>query len=319
MRNRALERGWVGVTDSRTWRRFRSSSVAGRFMSGEAFKSMELRRRRFVARLELARSADLFSELETVCLFVGHTKSGGSLVGAMLDAHPDAVLGDEVDVLAHLDAGFSRRELFGVLVRNARREALKGRVTARRLGGYSLDLPGQWQGTHRRIVVLGESRAGPTTRRLDGANLERLRQLAAPARLRFIHVARNPLDPIAAMVLRSGRSLDSAVADYAAQAERVDALLGVLSPSEVRTIHYEQLIRDPRRVLSVLVAYLGLTAHPGHIDACVALVDADRPPERLKVEWPLHQLEAIRRIVEAYPFLAPYATEIRPRLQAVEP
>ena len=41
-------------------------------------------------------------EVERVCLFIGHPRSGHSLVGAMLDAHPDLCIAHELDMLAFL-------------------------------------------------------------------------------------------------------------------------------------------------------------------------------------------------------------------------
>ena len=107
-------------------------------------------------------------------------KSGTSLLGAMLDAHPDMIVADEVDALRHAEQGYTREGLFQLLERGARGEAEKGRVTARRLdGGYALAVPGGSQGRSARPLVVGDGRAGPTTQALadDPGRLGRFRQL----------------------------------------------------------------------------------------------------------------------------------------------
>ena len=48
----------------------------------------------------------LFVDVQTYCLFIGHGRSGHSILGALLDAHPNIILPDEVDVLKYLQAGF---------------------------------------------------------------------------------------------------------------------------------------------------------------------------------------------------------------------
>jgi hypothetical protein len=309
---RSLERAWVGILDSPQWRRLSAGPMGRRLMGGAAFRSLDRRRRRLLARVAARRQPDLASGAETVCLFIGHVKSGGSLIGAMIDAHPDALIADEVDALDHLAAGFTRQELLAVMAKGSRREAMKGRVTARRLQPYSLAIEDQWQGRHRQALVIGESRAGPTTRKL-GADPDRLEELvgfAAPARLRFIHVIRNPLDPIGAMVMRGGRSVEGAIADYAAQAERVALIVSMLKRDEVMAVHYETLLDRPAETVVSVFRFLGLEAEPGLVAACVGLIDPSRKPERQLVDWTPSQLDEVRSLAGRHPFLERYAAEI---------
>lgn len=307
--------------DSARWRGLRSTPALKRLVSGNAFRRLDTRRRRLLAGIEATRHPDLFAHIETVCLFIGHVKSGGTLLGAMIDAHPDAIIADEVDVLSHLEAGFGRRQLLQVLVRNSRREAMKGRVTARRLGGYSLAIPDQWQGRHRVVRVIGESRAGPTTRHLGERpdRLDELRAFAGPARLRFIHVVRNPLDPIAAMVRRGGRSVEEASADYARQAESVEQLRARLDPDEWLSVRYETMLADPVATVESVLEFLTLEPEAGYVAACAALVDPRRPWERQAIEWSAEELGAVRRIVESHEFLADYRHGIEVGARSMKP
>lgn len=308
-----LERIWAGFVSSPLIRALRRSMLARRAFGSASMERFEQRRRRWVARRAFRREPALFADLDTVCLFVGHVKSGGSLLGAMIDAHPDAILADEVDVLDRLAWGFEREELLHLLARNARREALKGRVTGRRLGGYSLAVPGQWQGRYRRVCVVGETRAGPTVRRLgeDLALLDRLRSFAQPAALRFIHVVRNPLDPIGAMVKRGGRSVEGATNDYDAQAGRLELLSSRLESHEVLRVRYEELVGEPDQTLSQVVTFLGLERDASHISACSTLVDPRRVGERHLVAWSPAQLDRVRGIAGSYPFLHTYRDAIQ--------
>jgi hypothetical protein len=310
--SRRLERVWVGLLDSSQWRRLSAGALGRRVLGGSTFRSLEVRRRRLLARLAARRQPDLAQDVETICLFIGHVKSGGSLLGAMIDAHPDALIADEVDALDHLAAGFSRAELLAVMAKGSRREAMKGRVTARRLQPYSLAIDDQWQGRHRRARVIGESRAGPTTRKLgaDPRRLDELVAFAAPARLRFIHVIRNPLDPVGAMVVRGGRTVDDAIADYSAQAERAERIASILDDEQVMAVHYETLIDHPAQTLTSVLRFLDLEPEPGLVGACVGLIDPTRRPERHLVEWTPSQLDEVRALAERHPFLERYATEI---------
>ena len=58
----------------------------------------------------------LYDQVKTYCMFVGHARSGGSITGALLDAHPNIVLADEMDVLNQVAAGFSRDQIYHMLI-----------------------------------------------------------------------------------------------------------------------------------------------------------------------------------------------------------
>ena len=74
-------------------------------------------------------------------------------------------LGRDQVALRYVDAGFNRRQIADILVRRSRRQAMAGRVTARRLTAYDFEVPGQWQGRYQTLRVMGDSKAGMSTRR----------------------------------------------------------------------------------------------------------------------------------------------------------
>ena len=78
-----------------------------------------------MSRYRNLRNPERFAATDVLCVFIGHVKSGGSLLGAMLDAHPDALVSDEVGVLKYLEAGFSREQIFHLIEKGSRREAVK--------------------------------------------------------------------------------------------------------------------------------------------------------------------------------------------------
>jgi hypothetical protein len=304
-----IERGWVGWLDSGAWRRLARSDAGRRLLGSRAFRRMDLARRHAVSSIRAARDTELATAVRTCCLFLGTTKSGGTLIGAMLDAHPRAVIADEADPLRYLEHGFRRDQIFHLLAKTAHREALKGRVTARRLEPYALAIPGHHQGVADRPLVIGDSRAGPTTRRL-GDDLDlvaRWRALLGDVDDRYIHVVRNPFDPIAAMVRRGHRTFTNAIDDYAAQCARVARLREHLTEARVLTVRYDNLIAHPSGQLSLICSFLGLDATEGYLADCASLIDPARMPERHTVAWPSEAIAAVESLTEAVPFLQGYA------------
>lgn len=283
---------------SPTARRLRRTKV-GRFAD-----AWLLRRRADAGLREQSLSLE---DVVTTCLFIGPVKSGGSLVGAMLDAHPDIVMGDEVDLARLVRARISGDAMLAEFARSARREAMKGRVTARRLGGYSLEIRGWSQGSSERPRVVGSSRPGPTTRYLadtPGA-LARVIDMFSDRRFVFLHVIRRPEDSIAAMVLRSGRDVVDAAADHARQCERLDWLRRQLGDS-VYSVRYESLLDDCPGTLQGVVEFLGADPNGSYLDACSDLIDAGRAPESTQVSWNTAAVDIVEETVHTYDFLAPY-------------
>src|SRR5258705_7348224 len=92
---------------------------------------------------------DLFTGIRTYCMFLGYPRSGHSLVGSLLDAHPDVIIAHELDVLKYVHAGFSRDQIFYLLLENSKRLAARGRGYS----GYSYQVPRHWQGRVARLPL----------------------------------------------------------------------------------------------------------------------------------------------------------------------
>ncbi|MCA1614387.1 MAG: sulfotransferase, partial [Acidobacteria bacterium] len=134
-----------------------------------------------------------FSALRAYCMFVGYPRSGHSLVGSLLDAHPDVVIAHELDALKYVRARFRREQLFHLLLDKSEEFTARGR----QWNGYSYEVPGQWQGRRRSLRVIGDKKGGGSTMRLgaDPRLLARLRRtVGVPVKL--VHVVRNPFDNI---------------------------------------------------------------------------------------------------------------------------
>ena len=61
------------------------SDAGRRLLRSRAFRSADLARRHVTSAARAARDPALFTSVQSCCLFLGTVKSGGSLIGAMLD------------------------------------------------------------------------------------------------------------------------------------------------------------------------------------------------------------------------------------------
>jgi hypothetical protein len=251
------------------------------------------------------RERGLFDDVETYCMFVGYPRSGHTLVGSLLDAHPEAIIGHGVDALRYLIFGFGRLQLFHLLLENSRVSAQAGRRTPH----YDYIVPNQWQGRYRMLRVIGDKRGGLSTRYMGGnpALVAKLRRTVG-VKVRYLHVVRNPYDNIATMSKkRPDRSLPKAVTDYFGLCKRITTIKQHVPEADMLDTWHEQLIAEPRECLTAYCRHLGLDAPPDYLTDCASILYKSPHQSRHAIEWPPGMLDDIARQMEAYPFLKGYA------------
>jgi hypothetical protein len=282
--------------------------------NSRSFEMLDLARRYVLSRYHTTRNRSRYRRVRTVCLEIGHMKSGGTMLGALLDAHPRVAFADETDAVRYFAAGFRREQICYLLEKGARREAMKGRVTARRLEPYSFEVPGQWQGKTVSLDVVGDSKAGITTQQLgaDPDLVSRIRDQLDGTDLKFFHVVRNPFDPISVMMMRGKRTFNGAVERYFANCAVLSDLHTHLPSDSVHLVRYEDMVDDPEGQLRAACDFLGVEASREYLAACGAII-VERPPERTRVEWNESQIARVSAEIAKYPFLGGYAFE-NPRL-----
>ncbi|MGH2382323.1 MAG: sulfotransferase [Candidatus Limnocylindria bacterium] len=250
--------------------------------------------------------------VRTFCVFLGHARSGHSIVGALLDAHPQIVISDELDALRYVDIGFSARQVLYLSMAVARRQAQNERRKAGQGGTvYSYHVPGQWQGRHEDLRVVGDSQAGWSVQRLarDPSLLGRLRRRVGRLDLRFIHVSRNPYDNISTMMLRGGRTFESAFERYFANCEALVVLGERIGPEHLLRLRHEDVILDPRSSLTRACTFLGVDAPEDYLDACASILYAAPSRSREKVTWTAERRALVQARIGEFDFLEGYDFE----------
>jgi hypothetical protein len=258
---------------------------------------------------ETQQSAVTYADLQAFCLFIGYPKSGHSLVGALLDAHPEVVIAKAMNPLALIAVdGRPRDEVFGELLESSREEAARGRKQNK----YRYGVEGQWQGKARTLRVLGDKFSDRTTKRI-AKNPEALeafgREVGLP--LRLIHVVRNPFDMVARIAKQkikegSGEERRAQATDYIARlAQTNDEVIAAGDPP-VLTVRQESVVDAPQDELARMCEFLGVEAEQEYLDACAAIVF--RSPHRTRdlVEWSDEQVAAVDAVIARHSFFAAY-------------
>jgi hypothetical protein len=258
--------------------------------------------------LDSVRIHRTFAHLESYCFFIGSSRSGSTLLGAILNAHPEIVISNELDALYLFKLGLPRNTIFSQILQGEKRFARRGY----RWTGYDYSVPGQHQGTFKRLRVIGDKKAGRSTRRL--LNRPRLLEIVrrdAGVPIRVIHVVRNPFDTIATKERRQNEDLSetgdlgSAIEGYRMHSKAVDQIRGRLNPDELFDVRYESFVDCLGPQLVDLCTFLGVDAPPGYVESCSSIVrSASRTRDR--VSWSDAERHDVEALIEAHPVLAGY-------------
>ena len=248
-----------------------------------------------------------FADLERYCLFIGYPHSGHSIIGAILNAHSEAVVSNELRDFRYLWEGAAREELFTAILEHDRQWTRDGSIGG---GGYSYAVPGQWQGRYSRLRVLGDKGGGKLSEVLlkkDPRLLEKMRSwIGLP--LRLVHITRNPYDTIGAMYAPLGRPLDNPQRDLDECIRRYFELAGVIHESikdmpkdELLILRHEDFIAHPRDCIGRLCRFLGLGCDDGYLEDCASIVYAGANKRRMEINWPRRAVAEVAAHIGRYP------------------
>lgn len=276
------------------------------------FRVNEIISRRFVKSLIYGFiKSNEFKQVRSYCMFIGYQRSGHSLIGALIDAHPNAAMGMEVDVLNLVRSGYGRNQIYYCLIRNAQifRERLNNVWT-----DYSYHVPGQYQGTYKQLYVIGDKKGGKSTLRLgdDVALYDHLKDLLK-CPVKVLHVIRHPMDNIATMVIRhiSENSMPSRSEikyriDYYFDKVAINDRLRKSGELDVLDVYHEDFVAEPEKELVNILEHIGLDPIPDYISACSAIIRKEPRLSRYDFKWPDDLACVVKERAAQYDFLGRY-------------
>ena len=279
------------------------------------------------------RPSPALDRVESLLQFVGFPRSGHSLVGALIDAHPDAVIAHELDAMGLFRAGLRWPQIARLIVRNADAFAREGKWW----NGYRYAVEGAPPpSAHPRVIgdKKGDWAARWCARTPD--LLERLAASGAP-RPRWLLVTRAPADNIATMTLRrggaydririaaaqggvaAGAALDAAqadgtlareaddemIADYRALCTAIAGMKAEVPAGNWLDVDYDAFARDPTATLERIARFAELDPDPDWLAASAKLVRAGGSRSRERLHWRDDQRRALEALERDFPFLRP--------------
>jgi len=249
-----------------------------------------------------------FTQLETFCMFLGYARSGTSLFGALLDAHPNVILAHELDVLKYVHAGFTKYQIFHLLRENSKAHAFRGRKAT----GYSYEIKDQWQGRYTTLRVIGDKKGGKSSLRLrENPELLQILRKTIELPLKIFHVVRNPYDNIATKyrrrLQRGPANLRHVIEQHFAQCQTVSDVKDKLSEEEYLEIYHELMIEDPAQCLQTVCEFLGIECPTDYAEQCSQIVFRAPRKTRNDIEWEPEDIEIVCEKMKPFSFLNGYS------------
>ena len=276
----------------------------------------------------------VIDRVKTFVFFFGHARSGHSIVGSLMDAHPHMVISHEFDVFTKLSEGAlvpNKSEIFNGLWRNTRRALSELRAKSTVGKGYTLFVDGLYQGRYiDHIDVIGDKKGDSTTYLLLtkpnewSSALNVLRSLNVT--LKVIHVIRNPYDNIATTLMyllykdEKFGYVKKLNKQYEFKSETITGWInGHFSYHraiekanktynlDVLQIHGKELILDPTGTLLKLCNYLGVTCSNNYLEICSNKIYKKESRTRHMIKWTDEQLNMIQQNIEKHSSLKGYS------------
>jgi len=248
------------------------------------------------------------------CQFLGWSRSGTTLLGSLLNAHPSVLIAQEADVAALVAAGADRARIMQVLLAREADFAARGREW----NGYDYTVAGPDEGTDRTpaLRVIGDKKAAGTVEieALYPGTLARVGDVMGLP-LRLLCVTRDPFDTIATLSRHLSTDTPAwfscrpdplhAATDWYLLLATVTQRLVDSPPAPVHVTSLERLALDPRGELIKTLGFLGVDDVPAdYLDRCAAIVRPQVRHTAESVEWPAEVQDRVERAIATLPLLA---------------
>jgi hypothetical protein len=234
-------------------------------------------------------------------LVVGNARSGTTIVGSLIDAHPRMICANESRASGVYWAGLSKYEIIGEIINNCEHNYTHQRPSSDYF--YRIETA---QKSLSDIDIIADKGWNPVLLLLHGDNrlLERLAR-TVDCEIALIHCIRNPFNVIATMHQRSGASLINRMRWYFMHCEAIQAIIEQ-AELNIHTIYHEELLNKPARVVEQLYGFLGHISPNGIMHRIKRVLFSSPHETRLPLDWPQYAVDEIRRRMRCFGFLSRY-------------
>ncbi|XP_064384169.1 uncharacterized protein LOC135333192 [Halichondria panicea] len=264
--------------------------------------------------------------------FVGYARSGHSILASILDAHPNVVISHEYslfhqwddDPINHTDKSW----LFSTLYdssSNSVEEGLRRKESSKK--GYSLAVPGWWQGKFDGIIDVIGDKSGGMTAQVYRKSKEHFKYLYQQLKntiqmpIKVFHVVRNPYDNIATMILYNTHQkskvnethqfddVDKLRQQITAYFNQVRSVIKMINevPLDVIEVHNTDMISNPKGVMRTVCEALQIRCSQEYLHMCAKTVFVSESKSRHLVKWTPELLDMVADGIKSFKHLQRYS------------
>ena len=291
-------------------------------------------------------SPRVINGVKSFVLFVCNSRSGHSIIGSLMDAHPHVVIAHEYFLFSMFPKLNQIRDqtwkghLFNELSQQNVEDPLGRRSESKK--GYTLEVNNIWQGKFDEYIeVIGDKSGGKTMREYRNnseefkRNFLKLQQeLSMP--IRVIHAVRNPFDVIAAKVnyfhsnvseyvklkhalqtvplssLPKLKVSDEKVMDiirrvFAEVHAVAEMIEEVFGRENVLEVHNCDLVSYTKGTLSRIFQFIEVDTTEEFLDMCAAKVFKSVSRSRDTIEWSPQLIEMVKTKMKKYEMFNRYS------------
>ena len=277
--------------------------------------------------------------VEKFVFFIGYPRSGHSIIGSMMDAHPNMVIAHEYFLFNQWDTAVRNRlknktYFFNALYKNSFEDAMNPRGLRNIKDmhkGYTLAMNSTWQGGFTKLRIIGDKSGGQTCIQWN-KNAEQMKvyyqELLATLEIpiHVLHVVRNPYDMIATAVLYAalGHKPDTKYpatedkkyfnptllrdkANYIL--EMANAVEGMVKEMDFNLLqlHNEDFIADPKGTIGRICDFLEVECTEEYLRECYDKAYKVISRSRNLVVWTTEVHEMIEKAMEKHAFFHRYS------------
>jgi hypothetical protein len=237
-------------------------------------------------------------------LVVGNARSGTTIVGSILDSHPQMLCANETMASMTFWQGLDRQTIFDEISRNSHLNAISGRPSQ----GYSYAIETDSKVSDA-ITVVADKIWNPALLFVAGnphvlCSLEETTGCA----VMLVHCVRNPFDVIATMHRRSGAPLRDRIRWYTMHCEAAQMLIE-RGDNPLLTVRHEEMIAVPGTVSAALFEWLGFPTDDAHLGRISDRVMPHPNRTRQAVDWPMELRQQVETIIARFSFLEGYSLQ----------
>lgn len=278
--------------------------------------------------------SSVVKNVQRFLFFVGYARSGHSIMASMLDAHPNIVIAHEYSLFSNWNKDpqlhSDKKWLFNTLLQNSRHNSLQGLRTKRsKKKGYTLAIPGGWQGQYNKHIDVIGDKAGGMTAQMYRKNCTsfvhtyRDMQQTLDIPIHVIHIIRNPFDNIATMLLYNTHKIRSVntvkkyenniglreqIMSYFKQVRSVVNMIKKV-PLNVIEIHGEDLISDPKNTVRRVCSFLHVKCTSAYLQLCANTIYTSESRSRDLVHWTDETIQLVQDSMQNFSFLKRYTSD----------